>query len=203
MTIISPVADAPSVVPVIRAAERRYSHVLQLRLAAPRAGIMLHYDDSRGDDRALDWFADARCRNGYTWLVLRSGRVIELADPGMRTQHAGPCITPQANSVYYGIAAATDGLVPATDAQLASIVDVCREVFRQHRWLAASVETRIVGHDKQAVWTAAYTRNRTLWGKLGRKADPTGIRKDGRPIIDTDVVRRMVARQQEASCSQE
>ena len=42
--------------------------------------------------------------------MLHDGRVMELADPGMRMPHAGPCITPNANSTYYGIAAATDRL---------------------------------------------------------------------------------------------
>src|SRR5437588_2128110 len=94
--------------------DRRHSHVLQQPLAAPRGGIMLHYDDSSRDDWAVEWFDDARCTNGYTWLVLHDGRVIELADPGMRTPHAGACRTANANSTHYGIAAATNGLVPAT-----------------------------------------------------------------------------------------
>ena len=70
---------------------------------------MLHYDDSSDDESSLAWFRDPRCSNGYTWLVLDDGRVIELADPAYRTPHAGPCLMPRANSVYYGIAAATNG----------------------------------------------------------------------------------------------
>ena len=91
--------------------EKRHSRILQQPLVAPRAGIMLHYDDSTRDDWAVEWFQDPRCTNGYTWLVLDDGRVVELADPAMRTPHAGPCSTPNANSVFYGIAAATNGLV--------------------------------------------------------------------------------------------
>jgi hypothetical protein len=34
---------------------------------------------------------------------------------------------------------------------------------------------------------------RTLWGKTGRKVDPTGVRKDARPIIDVNQVRAAVA----------
>jgi hypothetical protein len=34
--------------------------------------------------------------------VLDDGRVVELADPAFRTPHAGPCLTPSANSAYYG-----------------------------------------------------------------------------------------------------
>src|SRR3954465_12084556 len=97
-------------------AERRHSHVLQSPLPAARGGIMLHYDDSSRDDWALVWFQDGRCTNGYTWVVLDDGRVVELADPGMRTPHAGECRTRNANSHFYGIAATTNGRVPATAA---------------------------------------------------------------------------------------
>jgi N-acetyl-anhydromuramyl-L-alanine amidase AmpD len=179
--------------PGLEVDDRRHSHVLQSPLAAPRLGLMLHYDDSSRDDWAVEWFDDLRCTNGYTWLVLDDGRVVELADPAMRTPHAGACRTPMANSAYYGVAAATNGLVLATDAQLASIVRICAAVFCHHQWGIASLETRIVGHDAQATWTAAYTPRRELWGKTGRKVDPTGQRPDGRPIIDVRDVRRRIA----------
>jgi len=165
-------------------ADRTHSRVLQSPLAAPRTGLMLHYDDSSRDDWAVEWFHDPRCTNGYTWLVLDDGRVVELADPAMRTPHAGPCKTAMANSAYYGVAAATNGLVLATEVQLASIAALCAAVIRHHHWVNQSLDDIVVGHDEQAVWTAAYTTRRELWGTLGRKVDPTGQRPDGRPIID-------------------
>ena len=180
VVILSGVKDLRSV-----ADERRHSRVLQGPLAAPRGGIMLHYDDSSRDDWAVEWFQDPRCTNGYTWLVLDDGRVIELADPAYRTPHAGSCRTPKANSVYYGIAAATNGLVPATEAQLASIARVCSAVFQFHGWSMSSTDDLIVGHDSEAIWTPADTPDRNRWGKLGRKVDPTGVRPDGHPIVDT------------------
>lgn len=164
--------------------ERRHSRVLQQPLVAPRGGIMLHYDDSSRDDWAVEWFSDPRCTNGYTWLVLDDGRVVQLADPAARTPHAGACKTPNANSHYYGLAAATNGLVPATDAQLASLDRVCVAVCRYHGWKSESIAERITGHDAQAIWTKATTARSALWGKTGRKVDPTGQRRDGRPIID-------------------
>jgi N-acetyl-anhydromuramyl-L-alanine amidase AmpD len=176
---------------------RVHSHVLQEPLAAPRGGVMLHYDDSADDDASLAWFQDPRCSNGYTWLVLDDGRLIELADPAFRTPHAGPCLTPLANSVYYGIAASTNGVVPATPAQMNRIVELCEALFRYHRWPASDTHQRIVGHDAQAIWTPEQTRlaripdtrGRFLWGKLGRKVDPTGQRRDGRKILDVEEVR--------------
>ncbi len=163
--------------------ERRHSKVLESPLAVPRRGVMLHYDDSSRDDWAVEWFFDKRCKNGYTWLVLDDGRVIELADPTKRTPHAGACRTPNANSAFYGIAAATNGLVPATAAQLDSIVALC----------AALQLPTIVGHDSEAIWAPANTRRAELWGRGGRKVDPTGVREDGVPIIDIGVIRARVA----------
>ena len=172
--------------------DRRHSHVLAQPLAAPRRGIMLHYDDSSRDDWALAWFDDPRCTNGYTWLVLDDGRVVELADPAMRTPHAGPCREPNANSAFYGIAAATNGLVLATELQLGSIASLAAALSRFHGWSPGTIGTRIVGHDEQAIWTPAYTRRSELWGTLGRKVDPTGRRPDGRPIIDMSAMRQRV-----------
>ena len=191
----------PLVVPGVPVEDRRHSRVLQSPLAAPRSGVMLHYDDSTRDDWAVEWFDDPRCTNGYTWLVLDNGDVVELADPALRTPHAGPCLTPNANSRFYGLSAATNGVVPATQAQLASIATVCIALFRFHAWPAADAVRRIHGHDAQAVWTPSYTRaagmsderGRVLWGTLGRKVDPTGVRTDGRAIIDTNQVRAAVA----------
>jgi N-acetyl-anhydromuramyl-L-alanine amidase AmpD len=180
-------------IPDLRVSARRHSRVLGHPLAVPRAGVMLHYDDSSRDDWALAWFSDPRCTNGYTWLVLDDGSVIELADPALRTPHAGPCLTPNANSAFYGVAATTNGLVPATPAQLEAMIAVCAALFRFHEWPATSVRKRIVGHDRQAIWTARHTTDVRLWGRLGRKVDPTGRRADARPILDVDVVRRAVA----------
>ena len=170
-------------IPGLRVDERRHSRVLQQPLAAKRGGIMLHYDDSSRDDWAVEWFSDPRCTNGYTWLVLDDGRVVELADPAYRTPHAGACRTPRANSVFYGIAAATNGVTLATGPQLASIVNLCAAVALFEGWAPWALDCRIVGHDSEAIWTAADTPDRKRWGKPGRKVDPTGIRPDGAPII--------------------
>ena len=185
----------PMVIPGVPVSERRHSHVLVQPLAAPRIGVMLHYDDSSRDDWAVAWFSDPRCTNGYSWLVLDDGRVIELADPALRTPHAGPCKTPRANSAYYGIAAATNGLVPATLAQMAGIVECVGAIARFHRWPAGEIDRRVVGHDEEAIWTQRYTPNRSLWGTVGRKADPTGQRRDVVRIVDVARVREEVRKE--------
>ena len=187
----------PLIIPGVRVDRRVHSHVLQESLAAYRGGVMLHYDDSSDDDESLAWFQNPKCSNGYTWLVLDDGRVIELADPAYRTPHAGPCLMPRANSVFYGIAAATNGVVPATPMQVDAIIEACTALFHYHGWTSGEVRQRIVGHDAQAIWTLDQTRlagipdgkARLLWGKLGRKVDPTGQRRDGRKILDVEDVR--------------
>jgi hypothetical protein len=183
------------IIPGLEVSERRHSKVLQQPLVAPRGGLMLHYDDSSRDDWAVEWFADPRCTNGYTWLVLDDGRVVELADPALRTPHAGPCVTPRANSRFYGVAAATNGSVLATEPQVTAMVGICTAVLRFHRWVIrseADVRARLRGHDEEAIWTKAYTSKRSLWGRLGRKVDPTGTRADGRKVIDVEEVARRV-----------
>jgi N-acetylmuramoyl-L-alanine amidase len=183
-------------IPGIPVSGRRHSNVLQSPLAVPRAGLMLHYDDSSRDDWAVEWFHDPRCTNGYTWLVLDDGRVVELADPAFRTPHAGPCLTPSANSAYYGVAAATNGLVPVTKPQLAVITAICVAVLEYHDCFGddsdGALDHRLVGHDEQAIWTQAYTPDRALWGRLGRKVDPRGQRRDGEPILDLTALRARV-----------
>jgi N-acetyl-anhydromuramyl-L-alanine amidase AmpD len=154
---------------------------------------MLHYDDSSRDDWAVEWFSDPRCTNGYTWLVLDDGRIVELADPAYRTPHAGACRTPKANSVFYGVAAATNGITLATETQLESIAALCRAVARFHEWDERSITKRLVGHDREAIWTPESTPVRDRWGKRGRKTDPTGTRPDGRPIVDVGDITRRVA----------
>jgi hypothetical protein len=189
------------IIPGVPVAERRRSRVLQAPLAGAREGIMIHYDDSSRDDWAVAWFDDPACKNGYTWLVLDDGSVVELADPGMRTPHAGPCRTPMANSRFYGISAATNGLVLATPAQVDAIVAVCAAMFAFHGWDVASAEGRIVGHDAEAIWTPETTRavgiddarGRRMWNKVGRKADPTGVRADRKPIVDLAELRNRVS----------
>jgi N-acetyl-anhydromuramyl-L-alanine amidase AmpD len=179
---------------------RRHSRILQRPLASPREGVMLHYDDSSRDDWAVAWFSDPQCTNGYTWLVLDDGRVVELADPALRTPHAGACKTPNANSHFYGVSAATNGVTLATPAQVQSIIRICAALFRHHDWPRDEVEHRIVGHDAQAIWTPENTgaagidesQGKALWGQTGRKTDPTGRRSDRRPIIDIPSVRLAV-----------
>jgi len=191
----------PLVIPSLKVDRRIHSHVLMAELACGRQGIMWHYDDSSDDRWSLKWFQDPACKNGYTWIAMDDGELVELADPAKRTPHAGVCSTKNANSVFYGLAAATNGKVPVTPSQLETMLGTAVTIHRFHGWGPEQVDARNFGHDEQAIWNQATTREaqmsdekgRPLWGKLGRKVDPTGQRTDKRKIIDMDAVRRELA----------
>jgi N-acetyl-anhydromuramyl-L-alanine amidase AmpD len=161
-------------------------------LVARRAGIMVHFDDSSEDGWAVKWFEDPACKVSYNRLYLDNGDVASIADDDRRAYHAGDCLTPLANSVFYGLSAATNTKVPVTKAQLNSIVEECCRIFRFEKWPASSIEKRIVGHDGQAIFTKRNTKNSKLWGKLGRKIDPTGLHPE-KPILSVSGVRIAVA----------
>lgn len=147
---------------------------------------MLHYDDSASDKGAVDWLMhDPRCHVSYNMLVLDDGEWVEIAPSTARAWHAGVCrpSVPQftykdANSAFYGIAAATNAKQPVAKAQFDAIVGLCRGLFTRHGW--DRKETwRITGHDREA------------WPRW-RKIDPTGPNGD-RQILSVDAVRAAVS----------
>lgn len=161
-------------------------------LAAPRAGILLHFDDSSQDNWAVKWFADPRCKVSYNRLYLDLGDVASIADDDARAYHGGDCLTRLANSVFYGWAAATNAKVPVTKVQFNKMVEDAARLFRFHKWAVASIAQRIQGHDRQAIYTQRNTKNSKLWGKLGRKIDPTGFNAE-KPILSVSQFRISLA----------
>lgn len=85
-------------------------------------------------------------------------------------------------------------MVLATAAQVEWIARLASAVCWAHGWRDAA--SRIVVHDAQAVWTPEATRaagmlearGKALWGRLGRKVDPAGVRKDGVPVLSVPAV---------------
>lgn len=154
-------------------------------LREPRIGVMIHFDASRNDDAALEWFRDPRCKVSYNYLVLDDGSYGEIAPMAARAWHAGLCRSSDpdrlpyrdANSAFVGIAAATDKQVGVTALQLLTIAFLTRVVFATYHW--SPRETwRIVGHETEA------------WER-GRKTDPTGD-LERHPILSVEDVRALV-----------
>lgn len=165
-----------------------------------RSGVMIHFDDSSSDASAEEWFRDPRCHVSYNRLVLDTGDVVQIT-PTMEhaAWHAGHCLTPNANRAFYGIAAATDERTPVTPAQLEAIAHDTAALFLLNRWPAADVTRRIRGHDEEAIYTKAeFPTKPALWGKLGRKIDPTGLHPD-RPILSLLQLRHRVLELLEAA----
>jgi N-acetyl-anhydromuramyl-L-alanine amidase AmpD len=153
------------------------------RPVGARRGIMLHFDDSSEDKWAVQWFTDPACKVSYNRLYLDDGSVVQIT-PSIESAawHAGVCKTQNANRAYYGLAAATNAKVPVTDKQFESIAHDCAALFHLNGWRAGDVTWRVVGHEDEACFAN---------GKLGRKADPTGLDKSA-PILSTDAVRERV-----------
>jgi hypothetical protein len=161
-------------------------------LASPRFGCMIHFDDSSSDESAWRWFTDPACKVSYNRLYLDNGDVVSIADDDCAAWHAGACLTANANSSFYGQSAATDAKTPATKKQLESMIEDTARIFRFHRWPLTDVPKRIRGHDEEAIFTRANAPKRPdLWGRLGRKVDPTGL-LPGKKIINLESYKAVV-----------
>ena len=153
-------------------------------LYEPRAGVMLHYDESGNDDGAVEWLLfDPRCKVSYNWLILDDGTVRDVAPVEARAWHAGVCRPSEgaphykdANSAFYGIAVAAKHTQVATPAQFAMVVTLCRTLFSKHGWPLTDTY-RIVSHRTEA------------WPR-GRKDDPDGAHG---VVLDVEAVRKAVA----------
>ena len=152
-----------------------------------RIGVMVHYDGSGGDAGAVAWFGDPRCKVSYNYLVLDDGSYVSIAPLSARAWHAGKCRTSDpdllpykdANSAFYGIAAATNDRVDVTPLQVLTIAWLTRRLFEREGWPLTDTY-RIVGHSSEA------------W-KRGRKTDPEGGDRDN-PILSPDDVRQLLGR---------
>lgn len=171
-------------------------------LREPRLGVMLHYDDSSSDNGAVAWFTDPACQVSYNILVLDDGSYVPIVPDGKRAWHAGNCVSSDprrlpyrdANSAFLGIAVATNDRIPATAAQLDTVVWLTRRAFVENGWPLTD-SWRIVGHDGEAVFGSGADVPLALRGKRGRKIDPTGPNAT-RPILSVEDVRARVAASQ-------
>jgi len=177
------------------------------QLTVPREGVMVHYDASRTDAGALNWFRDPAFAFSYNRAYTDAGRRVNLVGlPGDRSSfhraayHAGVCRTQtapfpvrSANQAFYGLCiTAGEGqrvTGPQYEALLADVVGI----FQVHRWGASQVAARLVGHHEWAIFGPESTKRRELWGKLGRKVDPIGTNPRS-PVLSLWQLRRDVTR---------
>lgn len=159
-------------------------------LRQDRVGVMLHYDGSGSDRGGVSWFKHPDCRVSYNWLALDDGTYVEIAPPSARAWHAGRCRPSNpgqldyddANSAFYGIAAATNDRVDVTPLQLLTIAWLTRRCYQMEQWSVADT-FRITGHSAEAVHRD---------GSRGRKTDPEGpdwwAERSKNPIFTPDDV---------------
>lgn len=155
-------------------------------LREPRIGVMLHFDASGTDAGAMAWFSDPTCKVSYHYLVLDDGGYVSVAPLNKRAWHAGVCQPSDsrlayhdANSAFYGIAAATNDKVDVTPIQLLTIAWLTRRLFEKEGW-PVSETWRITGHRQEA-------------SPRGRKSDPEGADLKN-PIYSPDDVRQLLGR---------
>jgi hypothetical protein len=175
---------------------------------ARRIGIMIHYDDSSSDKGALSWFRAPAFRLSYNRAYRDDGTRIRIT-PSIHhaAYHAGVCLPEaglpvvllqqgfrygSANVGYFGLAITSDGNDHITIEQLDALTTDCAMIFRAAGWRPDSADVRIVGHDSRAIFNPRDNpTRRDLWGKLGRKPDPTGV-NPADPVVNLDQLREGV-----------
>lgn len=149
-------------------------------LKEARKGVMVHYDGSGTDAGAISWFKHPDCKVSYQALVLDDGSWIQVAGWDKRAWHAGVCKPAgkvdykDANSAFYGIAAATNEHYDVTVPQLITIAWLTWQRFKEHGWDPVKDAFRVVGHHEEA------------WPR-GRKIDPQGLSKTNPIFIPKDI----------------
>lgn len=178
---------------------------------ARRKGIMIHFDDSASDASGLGWFRSPEFRLSYNRAYMDDGRRIRIT-PSIHNAayHAGVCqIEPGlplltlgnsdgfryggANAGYIGLAITADVDDEITREQLQSLTIDCAIIWRAAGWSLERLDTDLTGHDLKAIHNPRDDPHHPeLWGRLGRKIDPTGTRRDGRPVVDLAELRQGV-----------
>ena len=150
-----------------------------------RIGIMIHLDASGSDTGSLNWFGNSDCKCVYHWIVMDDGRVIGLVQPTRRSWHAGKCrpsgqtdLYQDANSAFYGLAAAATIGDTITPPQLKSLARVVRDIMEHEGW--SDIRRRLTGHSAEA------------WPR-GRKTDPE-CNPDS-PVLTLDMIIEEIARE--------
>lgn len=183
-------ANNATLITPVRAHHSRNSGTLKL----PRYGVGIHFDDSSNDVSGEEWFQDPACGVSYNRLYLDNGDVSSIADDDREAWHFGICLPPNNfNHTLYGLAAATNANNVATKKCVESMCEDVTRIFRYHGWPAVEIPERIIGHDEKAIFNKKDNPTRPdLWGKLGRRIDPTGHDAKS-PIINIESMQIVVA----------
>jgi hypothetical protein len=153
-----------------------------------RRGVMWHYDASKTDNGAENWFRSPAFKLSYTRAYTDGGRRIQLAPIDRAAYHAGVCKTTtqvrSANRAFYGLCVTAGDRHPlnaetkavVTPEQFLAIVEDTALIAGWHQtqghdwWTTDRIDDWLTGHNEWAV----YPTTHALAGQFGRKVDPRG-----------------------------
>ncbi|TDK38879.1 N-acetylmuramoyl-L-alanine amidase [Rhizobium deserti] len=145
--------------------------------------IILHYTGMPSAEQALSWLCNEQSQVSSHYFVHEDGRVYQLVPEDRRAWHAGKSCwagEEDINSCSIGIEIANaghpGGLPPFSNAQIAAVVELCRECGE--RWNVAP--ERVLGHSDVAPIRKVDPGENFPWHKLyidriGHWTDPTEI----------------------------
>lgn len=157
-----------------------------------RCGVMFHYDASKTDRGAENWFRSPEFKLSYNRAYTDGGRRIQLAPIDRQAYHAGVCKQTthvrSANRAFYGLCVTAGDRQPKQDAtgavvtteQFMAIVEDTALIaaWHQHQgndwWTTDRVDEWLTGHNEWAI----YPKGHPLVGQFGRKIDPRGTHSD-------------------------
>jgi N-acetylmuramoyl-L-alanine amidase len=115
--------------------------------------IVLHYTGMASAERALKWLCDPESGVSCHYFVFEDGRIAQLVDEGRRAWHAGKSFwagEADINSRSIGIEIANPGhefgYIPFPEAQVAAVVELCRDILTRH----AIPPARVLAHSDVA-----------------------------------------------------
>ena len=115
--------------------------------------IVFHYTGMPTAERALKWLCDPESGVSSHYFVFEDGRIAQLVEEERRAWHAGKSFwagETDVNSLSIGIEIANPGhefgYVPFPEAQIAAVVDLCRDILTRH----AIPPERILAHSDVA-----------------------------------------------------
>jgi N-acetylmuramoyl-L-alanine amidase len=101
--------------------------------------LLLHYTGMPSAEGALAWLCDPRSTVSSHYFVFEDGRIARLVDEARRAHHAGVSNwqdETDINSRSIGIEIANPGhewgYVPFPEAQIAAVIELCRDILRRH-----------------------------------------------------------------------
>ena len=155
--------------------------------------IVLHYTGMRDGASAVDRLCDSASEVSSHYVVMESGRVLQLVAEDRRAWHAGRafwCGETDINSASIGIEIVNGGhdfgLPPFAGDQIAAVITLCRDIMSRH----AIRPERILAHSDIAPQRKRDPGERFPWRRLadagvGLWPDASGTQRNQAIVMST------------------